>query len=656
MQKRASRTGSIGRTLATAALWVFALNGPAWGGAQGPGLGTTPPPTDAELSTWWMSDPSEPVPKFVCVNAPAIECFELSLQPGATGSDPSTLVSPDCPVGAGGGACRPDEIPGTSVTATLDVDALPAAQWVRTDVSANYPYDGCEFGGLHATTIVTPPTPSGYDKVGDLGIGDAVYFNIDALTVSSLPADLQCSEWIRTSSNDSGSTGTSHMAIQLGRTEYVYVLYDASASVVPPWLQANYFQTGQTVGMSLLGSPRTFDVWRSDELHPQGTTVTLGGNHDGGANAVLMYHVLARPPSASEFCGSWAATITIDTPAGPVETQSVFEEGCGVSDESGISIVDPPLIPGGIGFNTGGTFDCDGFLAQGDKLEYPRTFGQTGLLDRTAIIDAARDADPDLCEPNLSGLCTLRPAMSMVGLDGVLEGGTQVGRDPELCTFQIRFTRPGTTRVVIDGPSANDIDTDPDTFVSVASGAGGIISDIDVRVDTTNQFSDNLDIFLVKDLIDSTLDQRLNCDTSGSTHDVLWDDEAAAGYQGSCGSVIGTFQPADPLDAFDGETVEGIYSLQFLDGVQPGDGTDLTSWTLRISTDLSACSDNIDNDLDGKIDFDGGPLPGLKDVHCSSFEDNSEGPGKKACGLGASLAPLAVLALLRARKRFGRAG
>ncbi|MBW2448123.1 MAG: hypothetical protein JRG83_19685, partial [Deltaproteobacteria bacterium] len=60
-----------------------------------------------------------------------------------------------------------------------------------------------------------------------------------------------------------------------------------------------------------------------------------------------------------------------------------------------------------------------------------------------------------------------------------------------------------------------------------------------------------------------------------------------------------------------------------------------------------ACSDGVDNDGDGGIDFDGSPA----DADCLNASQNSEaGPANPSCGLGPGLALLLPL-LRRVRRR-----
>ena len=61
--------------------------------------------------------------------------------------------------------------------------------------------------------------------------------------------------------------------------------------------------------------------------------------------------------------------------------------------------------------------------------------------------------------------------------------------------------------------------------------------------------------------------------------DATFDDEAA-GASPEFGDIIGTFTPDNPLSAFDGQSLAGDWTLTITDTNQPGDGTDLVSWSI----------------------------------------------------------------------------
>jgi hypothetical protein len=59
---------------------------------------------------------------------------------------------------------------------------------------------------------------------------------------------------------------------------------------------------------------------------------------------------------------------------------------------------------------------------------------------------------------------------------------------------------------------------------------------------------------------------------------------------------------------------------------------------------MARCDDDVDNDGDGKIDFDGGPGGGAPDPNCSSAWDNRERVHQTTgCGIGPELVLLLPL-------------
>ena len=79
--------------------------------------------------------------------------------------------------------------------------------------------------------------------------------------------------------------------------------------------------------------------------------------------------------------------------------------------------------------------------------------------------------------------------------------------------------------------------------------------------------------------------------------------------------------------------------------------------SVDVGVAVKQCNDGVDNEGDGKIDFDGGVCAGLPvaeqtdpDPHCASAVDDTE--KQQGCGIGFELAfVLGLIALVRARRR-----
>lgn len=139
----------------------------------------------------------------------------------------------------------------------------------------------------------------------------------------------------------------------------------------------------------------------------------------------------------------------------------------------------------------------------------------------------------------------------------------------------------------ISGPAATNVDTDPATVIFLNVLQTGTITDINVELvirddDDDDQpccYIDNLDITLSHTGVDVLLYPGGDEDTSESNMDAIFDDAAAAPAPTE-GSVVGTFQPVDPLSGFNGQSLAGQWALTIFDHDVPNDGTDLISWRI----------------------------------------------------------------------------
>ena len=633
--------------------------GVARAGGQGAGLPAISPQSDRDLHRFLMNEPGGPVPRYVCVDDPGTECFELSQTPSFSNNGaPTVLSAPECPSGPAAQACRPDAL--ATLDGRVDIQFLPQDEWSYADVSSSYPTPTCA-SGSHGTTI---DSPANYLTSPNAGFRSPIYANTPLWTLAGFPmfAGLGCAEWIRTNAADAGNTGP-QLTFTLGRTAHVYVGYDADATVVPDWLGKNLSPTGIEIAADgPIGLPqRRFAIWQTPELIPKGTQVTMGGNADDGANASFMYIAIVRPVDAVEACGSYDATIGIAATAGgwdPVQT--VTDSGCGVTDLNGDFVEAPIPLPGGLGWWAGDPLStaCDE-LFFGFPIQAERTLLTTGLLDRQAFIDAAQAQDPALCAASPSGLC--QPlAMTTVDAQGNMTGFEPIAGQAFDCRFEVSFTPPGQTRVVERFvPFPQPVVDDAGSVVVTNTPVGaGIIDDLDVGFTTTANHADNLQSRLGDGAQTVLLHDRPGCDTATALLDPWFDDEVPvppSTWTAACGPLTSTVQPIESLTVFDGGLVEAPFELAFRDPSHPGDGTLLEGWALRITTRHTECSDDIDNDGDGNVDFDGGPDGGLADAHCSSAGDDRERPNAgSTCGLGPELpALLAALAWARRRRTPG---
>ena len=91
-------------------------------GGQGVTLPAVAPPTDTELHRFLMNEPGVPVPRFVCVDDPTIECFELAQDPAYSNAGaPTRMTSPCLAHGPDNGTMSP------SLTVSWALAASPDA-------------------------------------------------------------------------------------------------------------------------------------------------------------------------------------------------------------------------------------------------------------------------------------------------------------------------------------------------------------------------------------------------------------------------------------------------------------------------------------------------------------------------------------------------
>lgn len=338
-----SRTGTSHlfrslRFMLLAGCLVQGLPAPTWAGADGPGLPTTPTISDAELRNFVTNGSGRPVADLVCVDDPNTSCFTLE---GNGSSATNPIQSPDCPAGPANLACRPNEIAGTAMTVRAIIDPLPPEQWTYTDVSSQYPPAPCP-GGFHGMSILSP---AHYDTVSNPQIGDHVYAEEGDDYLGFHDLQYQCAQWVRTDSSDASVVAPSQTTIQLTEHVYVYVAYDADATVFPDWLENDFTPIGDIIEVNTVGSPNEFEVhvYTGGLVSPG--TFSFGGNANDGASGNLQHLIFVRKPDATETCGSYDATFLIQPPGGgSFETfQAVTESGCGTYGLDGLYNLDPPI-------------------------------------------------------------------------------------------------------------------------------------------------------------------------------------------------------------------------------------------------------------------------------------------------------------------------
>jgi subtilisin-like proprotein convertase family protein len=144
----------------------------------------------------------------------------------------------------------------------------------------------------------------------------------------------------------------------------------------------------------------------------------------------------------------------------------------------------------------------------------------------------------------------------------------------------------------IAGPGQADVDTNPGTEVDLTALLSGTILDLNVFVEIVGEHMEDLDLFLTSPG-GTTVQFRRNFTDPFLHQDgplaATFDDQAVAAHddQPAAGGIVGSFQPFQALNIFNGEQLAGLWTLTILDTFVSGEGDDLLSWRItgRVDTD-----------------------------------------------------------------------
>ncbi len=168
----------------------------------------------------------------------------------------------------------------------------------------------------------------------------------------------------------------------------------------------------------------------------------------------------------------------------------------------------------------------------------------------------------------------------------------------------------------ITGPTADDVDTDSPTVVVFDAFQSGIITDLSVEItlgDGVNGgYWDNVLVQISHAGVDVILmDLQTDVLEEGSVLDAIFADGGSDLASATVlGTTTGTFNPLQPLSAFNGLPVQGPWTFTFQDVVLAGDMTPLTASALTVET-LEFSSD-IELSLEEPAD--GGVYTGISSV------------------------------------------
>jgi subtilisin-like proprotein convertase family protein/subtilisin family serine protease len=136
------------------------------------------------------------------------------------------------------------------------------------------------------------------------------------------------------------------------------------------------------------------------------------------------------------------------------------------------------------------------------------------------------------------------------------------------------------TIVDADGTTGTPTTT---TTTTTVSGVSGTIQDINVTVNITHTWDEDLDVFLISPT-GTRVELFTDVGSSGDnfTNTVL-DDQAATLISAGAPPFTGTFRPEGSLAALNGQNANGTWTLELTDDVASDEGV-LNSWTLSIAT------------------------------------------------------------------------
>lgn len=135
------------------------------------------------------------------------------------------------------------------------------------------------------------------------------------------------------------------------------------------------------------------------------------------------------------------------------------------------------------------------------------------------------------------------------------------------------------------------IDLNTITSNLVVTGLGKIIEDINVTVDISHTWNNDLDVSLVSP---SGTEIELFTDVGGSSDNFInttLDDEAATSITAGFAPFTGSFRPEGLLSNLDGENPNGTWQLKVYDDLEEFVGT-LNNWSLEITTPETSTQTN----------------------------------------------------------------
>ena len=158
----------------------------------------------------------------------------------------------------------------------------------------------------------------------------------------------------------------------------------------------------------------------------------------------------------------------------------------------------------------------------------------------------------------------------------------------------------GSTPILVTSDYTNDHNVNIHDLSTVTSSIVindvGTIADLNVKINLTHTWDDDLDIYLIAP--DGTR-IKLTTDNGGSGNNyanTIFDDEASTSITSGNAPFSGTFRPEELLSVLDGKSMQGTWKLEITDD-QGGDIGKLHSWSLEVSSDTQTYIYESGNEL-----------------------------------------------------------
>ena len=151
--------------------------------------------------------------------------------------------------------------------------------------------------------------------------------------------------------------------------------------------------------------------------------------------------------------------------------------------------------------------------------------------------------------------------------------------DGTLNSWSLTIETPDTPITIPSSDIPKAIPDNVMTTSTITSCNALMIVDVNVQLDITHTYDEDLDIFLIAP--DGTRIELSTDNGSFFSHytNTIFDDEAAGSITDGTAPFTGSYQPEEPLSVLDGTSAIGTWTLEITDDNAPDPGT-LNSWSL----------------------------------------------------------------------------